>query len=682
MMSETDVDGFRKRYRMNADGSKTVLKTRGGWPQFETTGNAAGLNESLEYPFRCVVADDDNLGGVALTKPSKQSLQAKGWVEDSFVAIKAEVSDTGELLRSKDRLTNHPGTVDWTLTTNVPGGKNHVKNPLKISWQMPHASRTAFPLSGPIDNGFIVWHIPRDVTHATAAPGVIASYASGSNPIKETRRLVLPGGGAAKVWVNGKPVTILGYSSSDIYGAFVTYGPEGRFLNVVTRWYFYPGASTGTWPHLQIFKYSFPIGASSVETAISTTQVLLRGLDKGFGTITDYLVTTPVFANQDGSKVTFVAQLVFDPYNPFGYSAFPFQPAVVEVNVETGETTFPLELGTGFTNAPWVAGTDFETTLWKRIPVAADYAVDGSLLYLIYEKEWRIKLSGWQKDVAAQPDPAPGRYTSAESAWPAVRLIDQDASIWFSLGSDDIAARMTTTEVSGFTPYAGSSRNYTETWSYENLVTDHSLSLYDVDLRSKTAVGVIVSITVDGEYVLRTNEAVSPDPSVETDTLTYSTKAFGFVVHDGETAYMSSYGGAKSSGSGEVGLALPGGLKIAPTIEEVVFGVGPSSSFHYTNRKVGWAWHDHARYLRDAELGTIPVKDAWPLAAAIARSPDGNVVFIEFLDKGANAKYRAMWRRDPTSGAWSETQSDNTLSAGADSAVYWPVFMTRKKVFK
>lgn len=682
MMSETDVDGFRKRYRMNADGSKTVLKTRGGWPQFETTGNAAGLNESLEYPFRCVVADDDNLGGVALTKPSKQSLQAKGWVEDSFVAIKAEVSDTGELLRSKDRLTNHPGTVDWTLTTNVPGGKNHVKNPLKISWQMPHASRTAFPLSGPINVGASdVWQIPRDSVDATAAPGYIASEYSMS-PTRVAQRLYLPS--SRDVWANGKRVTISGLYDS-VYGAFVTYNEDGeRFLHVVTRADFYPGASSGTWPGLHIRKYSFPLGSTSVSGAISSTEVLLQGLDKGFGTIQDYLVTTPAFANQDGSKIAFVAQLVLIDF-PDIYSGFSFQPAVVEVDVETGETTFQLEFGAGFTNAPWVAGVDFETTLWKRIPVAADYAADGSLLYLIYEKEWLIKLSGWQKDIAAQPDPAPGRYTSAESAWPAVRLIDQDASIWFSLGSDDIAARMTTTEVSGFTPYAGSSRNYTETWSYENLVTDHSLSLYDVDLRSKTAVGVIVSITVDGEYVLRTNEAVSPDPSVETDTLTYSTKAFGFVVHDGETAYMSSYGGAKSSGSGELGLALAGGLKFAPTIEEVVssaVGAGPSSSFHYTNRKVGWAWHDHARYLRDAELGTIPVKDAWPLAAAIARSPDGNVVFIEFLDKGANAKYRAMWRRDPTSGAWSETQSDNTLSAGADSAVYWPVFMTRKKVFK
>lgn len=38
MMSETDIGGFRKRYRTNPDGSVTMLKTRGGWPQFTTTG--------------------------------------------------------------------------------------------------------------------------------------------------------------------------------------------------------------------------------------------------------------------------------------------------------------------------------------------------------------------------------------------------------------------------------------------------------------------------------------------------------------------------------------------------------------------------------------------------------------------------------------------------------------------
>lgn len=37
MMSESDVQGIRKRYRTNPDGSTTMLKTRGGWPQFTTT---------------------------------------------------------------------------------------------------------------------------------------------------------------------------------------------------------------------------------------------------------------------------------------------------------------------------------------------------------------------------------------------------------------------------------------------------------------------------------------------------------------------------------------------------------------------------------------------------------------------------------------------------------------------
>lgn len=37
MMSETDLGGFRKRYRTNPDGSVTMLKTRAGWPQFTTT---------------------------------------------------------------------------------------------------------------------------------------------------------------------------------------------------------------------------------------------------------------------------------------------------------------------------------------------------------------------------------------------------------------------------------------------------------------------------------------------------------------------------------------------------------------------------------------------------------------------------------------------------------------------
>lgn len=684
MMAETDVGGFRKRYRTNADGSTTTLKTRGGWPQFTTEGSKVDYYEEITiYPFRCLIADDTDKMGVDVSSTGKPSLQAVSWEATGFTEIKTNIADTGVALQSKDTLANHPGTVDWTLTTNVPGGKNHEKNPLKVSWGMPHASRTAFPLSGPIDNGFVVWHIPRDSAQATAAPGYIGSYEAGSNPTKDAQRLGLPSGGIVKVTVNGKIVTVEGLYEN-LYGAFVTYSEEGaRFLNLVTRGSFYPGSSTG-WTHLFIRKYAFPIGTSLVTTFLSMTQVLLRGLDKGFGTITDYLVTTPVFANQDGTKITFVAQLFLSDF-PDNYSGFNFQPAVAEVNVETGETTFPLEFGTGFTNAPWVAGTDFETTLWKRIPVAADYAIDGSLLYLIYEKEWRIKLSGWQKDVAAQPDPAPGRYTSAESAWPAVRLIDQDDDAWFLLGSADIASRMTETEVSTYTPYVGDSRNYTETWSYDSLVSDHSLSLYDVDLRTKTAAGVIVSMTVDGEYVLRTNEAVSPDPSVETDTLTYSTKAFGFVVHGGSTAYTSSYGGTISSGSGILGLVLPGDMRFPPTIAEVVSGgegAGPDSPFHYDDRKVGWTWHEHARPLRDAEDGDIPVKDAWPLAAAIARSPDGNVVFIEFLDKGANAKYRAIWRRDPTSGTWSETESDNVLSAGVDSAVYQPVFLTPERVFK
>lgn len=41
MMSETNVSEFRKRYRKNPDGSTTMLRTRGGFPQFTTTDGKA-----------------------------------------------------------------------------------------------------------------------------------------------------------------------------------------------------------------------------------------------------------------------------------------------------------------------------------------------------------------------------------------------------------------------------------------------------------------------------------------------------------------------------------------------------------------------------------------------------------------------------------------------------------------
>lgn len=83
MMSETDLGGFRKRYRTNPDGSVTMLKTRAGWPQFITEQNTATGRPVGGWVFQATTStaevwDDDSY--LSKTTPLALSGNDKGFV--------------------------------------------------------------------------------------------------------------------------------------------------------------------------------------------------------------------------------------------------------------------------------------------------------------------------------------------------------------------------------------------------------------------------------------------------------------------------------------------------------------------------------------------------------------------------------------------------------------------------
>lgn len=131
MMSKTDGDGFRKTYRTNADGSKTMLKTRGGWPQFETVRIdpsdvnpwvPRGVLQAFAVPYANLTTE---LGEKGYTfsgnfySPSPTSTSDKRWF-----------SDTRELpAKFKMRRMQQLGLLDW-----FDGRTGTERNPRVVTW--------------------------------------------------------------------------------------------------------------------------------------------------------------------------------------------------------------------------------------------------------------------------------------------------------------------------------------------------------------------------------------------------------------------------------------------------------------------------------------------------------------------------------------------------------------------
>lgn len=122
MMRGVDVGGISKSYRVNADGSETMLKTRNGFPQFTTTKPESAFDSDFRYVFQAypVIGYSDlslglNPGWGGFYRPPSdrtQLLPEYGVPEKPHKELWITSGEL-DLLKTKELRTYHRGNIDW-----------------------------------------------------------------------------------------------------------------------------------------------------------------------------------------------------------------------------------------------------------------------------------------------------------------------------------------------------------------------------------------------------------------------------------------------------------------------------------------------------------------------------------------------------------------------------------------
>ncbi len=137
-MEGVDVSGFQKSYRVNGDGSQTMLKTRGGFPQFVTTGEEDRLDTDIRHVFQAypVIGYSDlslglNPGWGGFYRPPSdrtQLLPEYGVPENPRKELWLS-SGLADISVMKEKRTHHRGNLDW-----FPAAGADDPNNITVTW--------------------------------------------------------------------------------------------------------------------------------------------------------------------------------------------------------------------------------------------------------------------------------------------------------------------------------------------------------------------------------------------------------------------------------------------------------------------------------------------------------------------------------------------------------------------